>query len=103
IADKYGYIEDRVFREVFRGKDGPRVPPPLTGSPYEKQRYLVEQTGRPVYFTTKTRVPGLEAYEMATWGAVYEVVKKGTKPKEEDHQAVWKKFRFRPGGLDLPP
>ena len=31
IGDKYGTIEDRLLRELFKDKNPPRVPPPLKG------------------------------------------------------------------------
>ncbi len=71
IGDKYGYIEDRLFRELFGGKNPPRAPPPYRGSPLEKERYLIEHSGRAVYFTTKTQIPELESHDLVTSGLLF--------------------------------
>jgi len=100
IADKYGYIEDRAFKDLFRGKNPPRTSPPWNGSPEEKQRYLIQEAGRPVYVTTKMSIPGLDTHEFVTSGLVFEAVRKGTRPKEEEHREIWGRIRFRPGSLE---
>jgi tetratricopeptide (TPR) repeat protein len=98
-VNKYGYIEDRVFPEVFRGKEPPRLPPPTAGGRGEKERYLVEHSGRPVYFTTKAQVGGLRGYELVTWGLVFEAVKEGVEPDEAAHRKLWESMQFHPGSL----
>jgi len=103
IADKYGYIDDRILRDLFRYEHPPQSSPPLGGNPFEKQKYLIEQTGRPVYFTTKMRIPEVQNHEMVTFGLVFEAVRKGEKPKEEKHRAAWEKIRFQPGSLAREP
>jgi len=103
IGDKYGYIEDRVFRDLFKGKDPPRVAPPLGAGPHEKQRYLIERSGKPVYLTTKTQIEGLESHELVTWGLIFEAAAKGTKPDEAAHRRLWDRFRFHPGQIERRP
>jgi tetratricopeptide (TPR) repeat protein len=103
IADKYGYIEDRIFRDLFKGKNPPRAAPPVESSTQEKQRYLIEHSGKPVYLTTKTQIPGLDTYEIVTWGLAFEAVRKGTKSEEDEHRKLWESIRFNPGQLDQPP
>jgi len=103
VGDKYGYIEDRVFRDLFKGKNTPRVAPPLGGSHEEKQRYLVAHSGKAVYFSTKTQIAGLDNHELITWGLVFEAVRKGTKPVEEEHRKLWETFSFHAGQLDQLP
>jgi tetratricopeptide (TPR) repeat protein len=103
IADKYGYIDEAALEKLFEGKDAPRAPPPLGREAWERERYLVEKSGRPVYLTTKSRIPGLETYEIVTWGLIFEAVRKDSKPDEAKHEALWQGFRFRPGSLERPP
>lgn len=103
IADKYGYIEDRVYRALFDGKETPRVPPPFGGSPVDGQRYLIQYSGRPVYLTTKAMVSGVENFELVTSGLVFEAVIKGTKPGEAEHVKLWESFQFHPGSLGRRP
>jgi hypothetical protein len=103
VGDKYGYIEDRVLRDLFRGKDTPRVPPPIGGTPFEKERYIVEHSGRPVYFTTKSRIPNLENHELRTKGLIFEAVTTDGKPEEEEHKAIWGSFHWHKGSLAFPP
>ncbi|MBI4606849.1 MAG: tetratricopeptide repeat protein, partial [Planctomycetes bacterium] len=103
VANKYGTIDDAVFRELLLGKDPPRVPPPRGKSSAEKERYLVQCSGRPVYFTTKTRLEGLPGWELEPWGLVFEAVAKSTKPDEKAHEALWASFRFREGSLRHAP
>lgn len=103
IADKYGYIDEEVFEELFRSRDPPRVAPPRGGDPFEKERYLVEHSGRPVYFTTKSRIPGLETHELVSWGLAFEVSRKGEKPDKKIHDELWQGFQFHPGNIDCAP
>jgi len=103
LGDKYGYIEDRVLLDLFQGKDPPQAAPPLKGTIQEKQKYLIEHSARPVYLTTKSRLPGLESHELVTLGLVYEAVKTGTKPEDEEHRRLWESFRWHPGSLERLP
>lgn len=99
IAGKYGYIEDRVFRDLFRKSESPRVLPPLRGTASEKEKYLIEYSGRPVYFSNKI-LDGDGVYELLPSGLVFEAVKKGSKPDLEAAERVWAGIHFRPGSLE---
>ena len=104
IADKYGYIDDAVFRDLFRGKAPPPFPPPVGGTRKEKERYLIEYSGRPVYFTSKRNLAGLPAYELVMHGLVFEAVRKSEgKPDLEEERRLWERTAFRPGSLGRPP
>jgi tetratricopeptide (TPR) repeat protein len=103
IGNKYGYIEDRVLLELFRRGETPREPPPFGGSAHDKERYLIEHSGRPVYLSTKDSIPGLQGHELRTWGLVFEAAPKDSKPDAAEHEALWGSFRFREGSLLRPP
>ena len=104
IADKYGYIDDSVFRALFLGDSPPSVAPPIgEANPDVKTLYLVEHSGRPVYFTTKTRIAGLSAHELVTCGLIFEAVQKGKKPDEAAQQALWEGFSFHGTSLEREP
>jgi hypothetical protein len=108
IGDKYGYIEDRLFREVFRhGGDLP-APLPLGADPFEKGRYLVEHSGRPVYITVKSRLRELDSHEVVAEGLAFKAVPRAgardtEKADEEKEEARWEKLRFRPSSLSRAP
>ena len=98
IGDKYGYIEDRLFSQVFRDRQTPQIPPPYgKRKPYEKERYLVEYSGRPVYFTTKTNTMGLNGWEMRTSGILFEMTRKGGSEKNSEDADIWNRYEWHTG------
>jgi tetratricopeptide (TPR) repeat protein len=102
IADKYGTIDDQTLTELVRGKESLRVAPPLGAPSLEKQRYLVQHSGRPVYFTSKGQLHNLDTHDVVTHGLVFRAVKRGEEPKEAEHRALWAAMTFRPGSLERP-
>jgi tetratricopeptide (TPR) repeat protein len=101
VGDKYGYIEDRLFRDLFRNKRTPPIPPPFNGTELDKERYLIEYSDRPVYFTTNNHIPGLNSFELRTSGLIFEAVSKSKKPEEEEaHKEIWSRYRWHPGTFE---
>ena len=103
IGDKYGYIEDRLFDEVFRGRRRPSAPVPFLGNTDEKLRYIVEHSERPVYSTIKRSLSEFRGYELAPRGLLFEYQLAGTPVNREEHDDLWKEMTFRPESLERPP
>ncbi len=102
IGDRYGYVEDRIFREVFSRESPPPVAPPLGKSSSEKVLYLIKHSLRPVYLTAKKQEEGLGGYELQTSGLVFEVVDGGQTPDGEQLTETWDALSFRPASLERP-
>ena len=103
LASKYGYIEERLFRALFEGRDPPSYPPPLEGSEREKYAYLVRHSKRPVYFATKADDPMLSTHELRPRGLLYLATPVHAEAtREEDEDALWADLHFRPDSLERP-
>jgi len=89
VADKYGYIEKDLYAPV--AAKYPRFPEKNERA--EIERWIIENTGRPIYFTTKRDMGDLPGYRIAPVGILYRVFR----PKEEValHPEIWAAYRWR--------
>ncbi len=72
IADKYGYIEYDVY------KDMPDAPERIRTIQEREaiEAYLIRYSERPVYYTTKPRLTFLPDYDAISYGMLYRIVKR---------------------------
>lgn len=95
IADKYGYIDPAVIRQLGgRPEDVP--------GESERTRWLILQAHRPVYYTTKAAPPVANA-SFVPVGLVYHLLPDGV---DVDRNGPWQKIHYRnlptrPGAWDL--
>lgn len=95
IADKYGYIDLELYREMPNNPGKPRT---------REQREAIESwvirtSNRPVYFTTKKPSPVPDA-KVVLSGVVYHLLPKGY---EFDAEAPWERVSYRNiEGLSAP-
>jgi tetratricopeptide (TPR) repeat protein len=99
IASKYGYYEERLFDQIFEGRETPHALLPSSSEGPKVERFLVESSGRRVFFSTKAdSVP--PGFELRTLGLLYEAVPEGSAPiSEEEVSSVWQRIRLRPSSL----
>lgn len=88
IADKYGYVEKYLYQHM---------PNPPAGQPSATERqsiedWIIRNTERPVYFTVKRSMAGLEGYSLQQAGLLYRVVRPG-ETFEPGH--LWQRYRYR--------
>jgi tetratricopeptide (TPR) repeat protein len=103
IGNKYGLIEDRLFGEIFTGENAPKEALPLGAPTREKERYLIERSGRPVYLTVKSDGSLPPGYKLLPYGLVFEAVREGMEASAAALDALWKSFSFSAGSLERPP
>lgn len=75
IADKYGYIEYELYQAMTNAPR--RIRTRLQRD--EIEAYLIQHSGRPVYYTVKPRLQLLPGYEAVSYGMLFRVCKKKEK------------------------
>jgi tetratricopeptide (TPR) repeat protein len=87
IADKYGYIDLDLYKDM----------PDNPGKPRTKEQreaiedWIIRHARRPAYYTVK-KVPALEDVKTVAVGLVYHLLPKG---KEVDTQSCWGQVHYR--------
>lgn len=86
VADKYGYIDLRLYRDMPNNPGKPHSPQERD----EIERWIIEHSGRPIYYTVKK--PSLiEGQHLEPCGLVY--LQTGESPT--DSESVWKQIHYR--------
>ena len=89
IANKYGYPDESVYKEMpietrctFR-----KIPTKVEERIFED--WVIQHSGRPVYFTTRRSMEGLPGYRLANAGLTYRVLRPEESAPEKDYWAEY--------------
>jgi tetratricopeptide (TPR) repeat protein len=87
IADKYGYIEYALYQDM------PHAPKRIRTRRQreEIEAYLIQQSGRPVYFTVKPYLELLPDYKAVSYGMLYRICG----PKETFNSSQLPRYSYR--------
>ena len=69
IADKYGYIEYDLYRDMPNASERTRT----RRQREEIEAYLIKHSGRPVYYTVKPRLHLLPGYRAVSYGMLFRI------------------------------
>lgn len=85
VADKYGYIEKSVYKDM--SGDFPEIP--TREQRMQILSWIIDNTTRPIYFSTPPNLPGLKLRQE---GLLFRVVAEGE--ADSNQEEVWRRYRW---------
>jgi tetratricopeptide (TPR) repeat protein len=97
LANKYGYPERSVFKDMPQDFLNSLPGVPNKGQEQYIEDWVIQNSGLPVYFTRKRTLEGLPDYQLVQAGLTFAVLPKSAAPPARDY---WAEYTWRSLDLD---